>query len=259
VVNYANHLDTNNRRDAFSGDYAGYLRLALRRIYGDVTVLFLNGCCGNVNHYDFATGSHLSTHCAEGVLPSEAIGNGLAETVAGLQPPILTEEKDIHIQTRIRSHMTSRRFATEKNKAWAREWQAGRDTRESTNLRLDILAELYLQDEYKIPTTVDLPIQVMQLGPIVLVGLPGEIYSEIGLKIKALSPFPNTVVVELVGGTRGYISPAIIQRSGCYEGTYSNIAFTGPDTADVLVEGAVRMLTAMYEADNHAMIGDFQF
>ena len=263
VVNYANHLDTNNRRDAFSGDYAGYLRLALRRAYGDVTVLFLNGCCGNVNHYDFLTGSHLKLHCAEDAFAPEAIGNGLAETVAGIQPPIVTEATDIHIQSRLCPHITARRHATEKNKVWAKEWQATREARlaagEKVDIRKDILAELYLQDESVLPTTVELNIQVTQLGPIVLVGLPGEIYSEIGLKIKALSPFPNTVVVELVGGTGGYISPEIIHRSGCYEGTYSNIAFTGPETADVLVDGALRMLKAMFAADNYVSIGDFKF
>lgn len=263
VVNYANHLDTNNRRDAFSADYAGFMRLALRREYGDVAVLFLNGCCGNVNHYDFATGSHLTGHCREGVLPSEEIGNGLAETVEGITPAILTETKTVHIQSRIRSYMTSRRLATEKNKAWAREWQATREARlaagEKQDLRKDILAELYLCDESKLAKTVDLDIQVMQLGPIVLVGLPGEVYSDVGLKIKALSPFPNTVVVELVGGHKGYITPEIIQRSGCYEGTYSNIAFAGPETPDMLVEGAVQMLKALYEVDNHTVIGDFAF
>ena len=55
IINYANHLDTTHAPDMkFGADYAGYMRRELQKEYGEnVAVLFLNGCCANVNHYDF--------------------------------------------------------------------------------------------------------------------------------------------------------------------------------------------------------------
>ena len=39
----------------YSADYPGYLAEAMRRIVGDdFTCLLANGCCGNVNHVDYA-------------------------------------------------------------------------------------------------------------------------------------------------------------------------------------------------------------
>ena len=87
----------------------------------------------------------------------------------------------------------------------------------------------------------------MQLGDWAIVGLPGEIYTCIGTRIKATSPFANTLVVELESGANGYISPDIIQDCGAYEGIYSSIAFTGHGTVDVLVNGATKALCEMHK------------
>ena len=114
---------------------------------------------------------------------------------------------------------------------------------------------MYLNEDPALPNTVDLEIQILQIGPWTLVCLPGEIYSDIGLKIKASSPFANTIVVELANGYRGYISPDIIQRAGNYEGIYSMVAYTGLGSADVLINGSTAMLTAMFYADNQAQFG----
>ena len=99
----------------------------------------------------------------------------------------------------------------------------------------------------------------MQIGQWVVVGLPGEIYTCIGTRIKANSPFPNTIVVELANGAQGYISPDIIQDCGAYEGIYSSIAYTGHGTVDVLVNGATSMLNAMHKNYIDAVIGNFKF
>ena len=80
IVNYANHLDTNPSKAKFDADFPGHMRRALQKVYGeDVAVLFLNGCCANINHFDYWNGSHLQGHCRPGVLPPEEIGKGLVK------------------------------------------------------------------------------------------------------------------------------------------------------------------------------------
>lgn len=258
IVNYANHLDTTKAPDGmkFGADYAGYMRLALQKEYGDdVTVLFLNGCCANVNHYDFDNHYCRTHHCRPDVIPAEEIGNGLAETVIGLCPPIITKEQNVRIAGEARKHMVSRRKADRTHKAWAEKTLEAMKAGAEVNKREQILMDIYLNEDPATPNTVDIEILTLQIGPWTIVGLPGEIYSDIGLKIKANSPFANTIVVEIANGYTGYISPDIIQRAGNYEGIYSAVAYTGLGTADTLVHGATDMLYAMYYSDNQASFG----
>ena len=86
IVNFANHLDTNPSKEKFDADFPGYMRLELQKEYGDdVAVLFLNGCCANINHYDYLNETHKQLHCREGVLPPREIGTGLAEPIQGIE------------------------------------------------------------------------------------------------------------------------------------------------------------------------------
>ena len=252
VVSYANHLDTTGKYKAFGADYAGYLRIALRRMYGcDVTVVFLNGCCGNVNHFDFLGLSHKQRYCKNGLLASEQIGEGLAETVRGIQAALATEEKEVFIRGKYRTFPTARRHATKEMKAWAHAFLADAEEKRAAGEKVDrhdeLCAEQYLaEDPAALPEQVDVGIHVLQIGEMVFVGLPGEIFSEIGLRIKANSPYACTVVTELTDGSHGYITPDYVQLAGCYESIYSNIAYTGKDTADVLVNGATEMLRELH-------------
>ena len=258
IVNYANHLDSTGAPDGmkFGADYAGYLRRSLQEEYGeDVTVLFLNGCCANVNHRDYGNHYCLTTHCRPGVIPAEEIGKGLAETVKSLCPPILTEAKDIRIEGAARMHMVSRRKADRTHKEWAEKTVAAMAAGAEIRTREKILADMYLNEDPALPNTVDIEILTLQIGPWTIVGLPGEIYSDIGLKIKANSPFANTIVVEIANGYHGYISPDLIQRAGNYEGIYSMVAYTGLGSADTLIHGATDMLYALYYSDNQASFG----
>ena len=257
AVNYANHLDTNRSKAKFDADFPGYMRRVLQAEYGeDVVVLFLNGCCANLNHIDFYAYTHKKSYCRPDVVPAEEIGKGLAETIKNMDPEIITYEKDIHIQGRSRKHITTRRRASEEQIAWARELTERKAAGETIDLHSMLLAELYLEDEKNPPASfVDFEISVLQIGPWAIVGLPGEIYSDIGLKIKANSPYANTIVVEIANGYNGYVSPDVIQRSGCYEGRYSKVAYTGLGTEKVLKDGCENMLNTLFDADNIKYFG----
>ena len=122
-----------------------------------------------------------------------------------------------------------------------------------------LLANLYLDEEINPPAnTMDFEISVLQIGPWTIVGLPGEIYSDIGLKIKGASPFANTIVAEIVNGYNGYVSPDKIQFSRCYEGRYSNVAYTGLGTDKVIIDGATNMLNTLFDSDNIKEFGELK-
>ena len=261
IVNYANHLDTTAKYKKFGADYAGYLRIALRRDFGrDVAVVFLNGCCGNINHCDYYNNSHKQRHCRKGLLASEQIGEGLAKVVKEVQPDLVCAEKEIFIQGKYEKFPVPRRHATPEMKEWAecvlKKADAAKAAGEKYNIHDEICAMQYLaEDPDAVPATVDIGIHVLQIGDTVYVGLPGEIFSEIGLKIKANSPFANTVVVELADGWEGYIPTDNALLAGCYESMYSNISYTGLGTADAIVAGATGMLRELYNNETEKLIG----
>ncbi|MFB3882976.1 MAG: hypothetical protein ACE149_17050 [Armatimonadota bacterium] len=85
-------------------------------------------------------------------------------------------------------------------------------------------------------------IQAMRVGDVGLVGLPGEIFVEIGLAIKQQSPFKKTLVGELANDVFGYIPTAKAFEEGSYE-VYT--AAASPKTAPAMTESALRLLTGL--------------
>ncbi len=257
IVNYANHLDTCPSKELFGADFPGYIRLELQKEYGeDVTVLFLNGCCANINHFDYMNGYDKTEHTKEGAFPPEVMGKGLADTIKNICPPLVTDEKDVNVQGTSRMHFTTRRRATAEQKEWAKSYlESVASGERASDIKRNVLAGLYLSDNESSPKTMDLEIQVIQIGTWAFVGLPGEIYSDIGLKIKANSPFANTVVVEIANGYNGYVAPDVALRASCYETTYSTVSYTGYGTDKVLIDGATNMLNALFDADNVKVFG----
>jgi neutral ceramidase len=68
----------------------------------------------------------------------------------------------------------------------------------------------------KTPTAA-LNITAARVGDVALVGLGAEVFNEIGLAIKAASPFPCTVVITHCNGTAGYLPTQASYADGGYE------------------------------------------
>jgi len=71
------------------------------------------------------------------------------------------------------------------------------------------------------------------------VSLPGEIFVELGLSIKAASPFARTHIAELANGSIGYIP----NRSAYAEGNYEVVsARCAEGSGEMLVQAAIKTL-----------------
>ena len=82
-------------------------------------------------------------------------------------------------------------------------------------------------------------ISVARVGDIAFVGLGGEVLTEIGMSIKAASPFKFTFVITHCNGAAGYLPPEHLYVEGGYEISTSPFA---PKAADMVVKQAVKML-----------------
>ena len=245
IVNYANHPDCHGgsqNKDRFSADYPGALRRTLKRIYGeDVKVLFFNGSAADINCYDFIGKRHFG-YCGGTKNAPEAIGAGLASTVAEINGSITLTE-DYRTGAGFGTvHVTARKPTAEQI-AWAHEVMK--------NPEAYSYSDRGYAADYVIPYTedfLDIPVYTLRLGPWAIVGLPGEVYTVIGRSIKEQSPFAHTLIFELANGVcGGYFTPPHIQAS---PETYAAKIFrgngyTGPDTADKLVKEALRQLTEL--------------
>jgi hypothetical protein len=84
---------------------------------------------------------------------------------------------------------------------------------------------------------------LLRLGPVALAAVANEPFAEIGLAVKAASPFPFTWFGGYVGGWGGYIPIAEEYPRGGYEVETSPFA---PEAAARLVDGTIAALRAFY-------------
>ena len=90
--------------------------------------------------------------------------------------------------------------------------------------------------EWKIP----LEIQAFQIhDDLAIVGLPGEVFVELGLAIKEQSPYSHTFVIELTNSHIAYVPTKEAFSRGGYETINSRLA---PGGGEMMVESAVRLL-----------------
>jgi len=85
-------------------------------------------------------------------------------------------------------------------------------------------------------------LQVIRLGEIAFVGVPGELFSRLGLEIRRRSPFRHTYVVGLANDTIGYLGDREAYALGGYQLWAGLHSPSAPGTGEALVEQALEML-----------------
>lgn len=109
----------------------------------------------------------------------------------------------------------------------------GRDlkTAEETYARETVLLAQY-------PDKVTVPLQVLAIGDAVVVAIPCEVFTQIGLDIKRGSPFKTTCVVSLANGYFGYLPTPPQHALGGYETWRARSSFLEME-ASVKIEKAI--------------------
>lgn len=89
-------------------------------------------------------------------------------------------------------------------------------------------------------------VQVITVGrELAWVGLPGEVFTELGMAIKNGSPFPYTIVSSLANDYLSYFINRKAYAEGNYEAVVTRFA---PGAGEALVDAAVRMLTESWQS-----------
>ncbi|MHC4229881.1 MAG: sugar phosphate isomerase/epimerase family protein, partial [Planctomycetota bacterium] len=229
MVNFALHLDTVGGTE-YAADYPFYVEQSLREKYGkDLVLLYGTGTCGDINHIDVTKRERLKT---------DYIGRTLGETVCAKAESLKSITESALAVRRAIVDVPLQRYGPEKV-AWARESIEKVGTRELSFLE-QVEAYKIIAIEMRQSRTIPLEVQVFRLSrDVAVVGLPGEVFVDLGLAIKQSSPFATTIVIELCQDAPGYIPTKKAFAEGSYETVNSRIA---PGGGEKMAEAAIRLL-----------------
>jgi hypothetical protein len=198
LVNYPMHVDVigGGSADFVSADWPGVMEEAVAGVYGDQAVtLFVNGTCGDINHRLWRDSRQPGEGEAKAIQMGRTYG-GLAVAAVEVAEPMEqtgcgSKFEDLQIPYYTRDEELMAEIEAMKQRGDLEYFE------EATIKRV----EQWDQDG----EIADVPVQVMRFGELMIVGLPGEIFTEWGLEIKRWSPAPWTIIVELANDSLGYI------------------------------------------------------
>ncbi len=234
---FALHLDTVGGTKV-SADFPFYLQKTMAEKLGqDFLSVFAAGTCGDINHIDVTRRTQL-----KGQEESRRIGTTLGETVLATIPTLASQKQpSLDVRTTTIS-LPLQSYSAEEVK------QAAADMQKIGSRGLSFLEQVRA---YKITAlrerggkTMPVLIQTFRLSPeTALVGLPGEVFVDLGLEIKRRSPFKHTLVIELSGDAPGYVPTRKAFAEGSYETVNSRIS---PGGGERIVEVAVELLSDLH-------------
>lgn len=99
----------------------------------------------------------------------------------------------------------------------------------------------------------EVEVQVVALGEVVIVGLPVELFTAFGRRLKADSPFADTFIATLANGWHGYApTPETFARGG-YEPRLTYASRLVPEAGDLMTDAALGLLRRLATARSAAL------
>ena len=248
ISSFGLHADTFGGSE-FSADYPGFLATSLSKEFGsDFISVFAPGACGDINHVNVKKeGKRFS---------SEEIGNRLAAVVQEQIPKLQRSDHVVLASDSEFVYAPLQQFS-EEELSWALTesqdslYNEGAFLTRRRAVKIRSLHRMQSSGEAIPPTigngpwTIPLEVQVFRIGEdAAVVGLPGEIFTELSMAIKEASPFKTTLVIELTNCHIAYVPTVRAFHQGSYETINSRLA---PGGGELMVEAAINMLNKIKE------------
>jgi len=238
LVNFACHLDViGSGNYQYSADFPYYMRRMLGEVYGtDFVSLFANGPCGNLNHINVfgskRQGGYDHARMMGRTLAGEVLKADYCARPVKLEPLWYRSEM-VELELRQFSDQEIAQFRKdlEATEATAAQMSSANFARGRALRALKIVESGITSEQVEV--------QVLGLGDLAIVGIPGEYFVEFGLQLKQQSPAPATFVIELANGSIGYIPTAAALAEGGYEGSSARFS---PEAGQKLADAALEML-----------------
>jgi neutral ceramidase len=185
-----------------SADYFGEFskQVAGRVAPGDpaFVAMLTNGTSGDVNNIDFVHPRPRAQPYERIAAVAGKLAGYAAEAARGMQyheaAPIRMAERELRLRYR-RPTPEQLRFA-----------QAALEEKDESKLPRN--AKAYAEEAIRLndgPEFADLKLQALRVGGLGIAAIPCEVFTEIGITLKELSPFRPTFTIELANGHYGYL------------------------------------------------------
>lgn len=241
IVNFSCHATTNP--PGASANYVFFVEQVLRGVFGKQCVLvFLAGASGDVTQVENETQYEGRPAIESARFVGGCIG---AEAVKVLLRQPTTKTATVAFDSAVLK--IPRRKPSSARLAKSRELIA-KDPNDVANTNRTFAKELLLLEaRLQSEPVAEAEVQAIQVGPVVMLTDPAELFCQLGLNIKKGSKFPMTFPVSLSNGCVGYVptTDAFGPNGGGYETrltSYSNLQI---NAGDLMVEKAVELSRRM--------------
>ncbi len=228
IFNYSNHVDVIGGT-MISPDYPGMLAELFRKRFGPSSnLIYLNGACGDVNHINIR-GARTQGGPSQARMMASMLFRDLLDMVRKngpwSQPDVGGLSKRVKLPVRrVRSADLDRAMTILQGESgWGTDVVFAREI-------------VHLSHDRR--RSIDTVVQAINIGETVFVGIPGEPFVEIGLRLKVGSPFEYTAIAELANDYVGYLPTDRAFQEGGYETTLARSSRVGPGTEAILLEAA---------------------
>jgi len=189
LVNWACHPDTIGGT-LISADWPGAVRQELETAHPGAVALFLNGPSGDINHVNPVTFKKRTTDT------QKLIGKRLSANIGKILPAIKTTGGlSLGVQNR-KFNIPYHETPAEEVRA-AKKYLASRKDAGKTLRGIIFRSLLLIAAEKRLHKTIPVQIVGISIGKeFALLGMPGELFTGIGLTVKERSPFAHTWIAQ---------------------------------------------------------------
>ncbi len=226
LVSFACHAIHHGREQLFSAGYPGALATEMAE-FGVPHTLFLNGACGNISGRNPATG-----RCTT----MEEVAQTLAGEVRMLLHQLAGQDNaGLHAVSTTLS-LEYRRVTEEETRGAVKGAQRLGEEWWYDQTIPDLLERIEARKKQPVE------VQVIWLAGVAIVGIPGELFSEHGIRIKE-SCWPRpVVVVGHANGMIGYLPTIEAFQRGGYETTFAPWSRMEPEAGDRIAEAVIDLI-----------------
>lgn len=241
LANYSLHYVGGVPGGEVSADYFGYFAKYVAQKLGaaDQTVPFVgmlsNGTSGDVNNINFQEKGVRYKPYEKMQEVAEKVASKVYEAHASVQfhdwVPLSAAATELTLQVRKPTLEMLEHF----DKVRAAQQADG-----ATGHRREMIYAERIADLTKAPDQVNIPLQVIQIGDLAINAIPFEVFTEIGLDLKAQTPFARTFTIELANGSFGYLPTPQQHKLGGYE-TWLGTNFVQLDASEKIIQSLLQL------------------
>ncbi len=243
LANYSLHYVGGTLGTDISADYFGVFSEEIARLLeggDDFLAMMSNGTSGDINNISFAVPRPAQPPYVQMKIVADKVAAEVHRAWQGVTfqdwVPLKSAQTEVELGVR-------KPTAGEVDEA--KGLLAAAEGRELQGLR-----EIYANETVALanyPDTVPLILQALQIGDLGIAAIPCEVFVEIGLAIKAQTPFAQSFTIELANGCNGYLPTEEQHGYGGYETWRARSSYLEVAAANTIQATVLELLASLRE------------